>query len=85
MESNKHHLSRRFEKVGAYKKTNKLYFWLKYKPHKDEVSYLQTIADGLRMSVGEHTFPIIKRLVDDVITVTGSNLLPYQCMLTLFC
>jgi threonine dehydratase len=29
-----------------------------------------TIADGLRTNVGEQTFPIVQRYVDDVITVT---------------
>src|SRR2546422_8989115 len=29
-----------------------------------------TIADGLRTNVGEKTFPIIQRYVDDIVTVT---------------
>jgi len=29
-----------------------------------------TIADGLRTNVGEQTFPIVERYVDDVVTVT---------------
>ena len=29
-----------------------------------------TIADGLRTNVGEKTFPIVQRYVDDVVTVT---------------
>jgi threonine dehydratase len=29
-----------------------------------------TIADGLRTNVGEHTFPIIQRYVDDIVTVS---------------
>ena len=29
-----------------------------------------TIADGLRTNVGERTFPIIERYVDDVVTVS---------------
>src|SRR5438105_13912023 len=29
-----------------------------------------TIADGLRTNVGERTFPIIKRYLDDVVTVS---------------
>lgn len=34
----------------------------------------QTIADGLRMSVGVHTWPIIKELVDDVILVSEQEI-----------
>lgn len=33
-----------------------------------------TIADGLRTNVGELTFPIIKRYVDDVVTVTEEGI-----------
>lgn len=33
-----------------------------------------TIADGLRTNVGELTFPIIKRYVDDVVTVTEEEI-----------
>lgn len=34
----------------------------------------QTIADGLRTSLGDRTFPIIKRLVDDIITVDDTEI-----------
>jgi len=34
-----------------------------------------TIADGLRTSVGEKTFPIIKEFVDDIITVTEEQII----------
>jgi threonine dehydratase len=30
----------------------------------------QTIADGLRATVGQKTFPIIQRYVDDIVTVS---------------
>jgi threonine dehydratase len=33
-----------------------------------------TIADGLRTNVGEHTFPIIQRYVDDVVTVSEESI-----------
>jgi threonine dehydratase len=33
-----------------------------------------TIADGLRTNVGEHTFPIIQRYVDDVLTVSEESI-----------
>lgn len=33
-----------------------------------------TIADGLRTSVGEKTFPIIQKYVDDIITVTEEQI-----------
>ena len=33
-----------------------------------------TIADGLRTNVGEHTFPIIERYVDDVVTVSEESI-----------
>ncbi len=36
----------------------------------------QTIADGLKTNLGEKTFPIIKRLVDEVITVPEEDILP---------
>lgn len=35
----------------------------------------QTIADGLRTSLGELTFEIIKRYVDDIITETDENII----------
>ena len=34
-----------------------------------------TIADGLRTSVGEKTFPIIKEFVDDIITVKEEQII----------
>ena len=34
-----------------------------------------TIADGLRTSVGEKTFPIIQKYVDDIITVTEEQII----------
>jgi threonine dehydratase len=34
-----------------------------------------TIADGLRTNVGELTFPIIQRHVDDVVTVTEESII----------
>lgn len=34
----------------------------------------QTIADGLRASLGEKTFPIIQELVDDIITVSEEEI-----------
>lgn len=34
-----------------------------------------TIADGLRTSVGEKTFPIIQEFVDDIITVTEEQII----------
>jgi len=34
-----------------------------------------TIADGLRTSVGKKTFPIIKEFVDDIITVTEEQII----------
>ena len=34
-----------------------------------------TIADGLRTSIGEKTFPIIKEFVDDIITVTEEQII----------
>ncbi len=34
-----------------------------------------TIADGLRTSVGEKTFPIIKEFVDDIVTVTEEQII----------
>lgn len=34
-----------------------------------------TIADGLRTNVGEHTFPIIQRYVDDVVTVSEDSII----------
>jgi len=34
-----------------------------------------TIADGLRTSVGEKTFPIIKKYVDDIITVSEEQII----------
>jgi threonine dehydratase len=34
-----------------------------------------TIADGLRTNVGEQTFPIIQRYVDDVVTVTEDSII----------
>ena len=33
-----------------------------------------TIADGLRTNVGEQTFPIVQRYVDDVVTVTEESI-----------
>ncbi len=36
----------------------------------------QTIADGLKTNLGEKTFPIIKRLVDEVISVPEEDILP---------
>ncbi|MBY0587430.1 pyridoxal-phosphate dependent enzyme [bacterium] len=36
----------------------------------------QTIADGLKTNLGERTFPIIAKLVDDVITVPEEDILP---------
>jgi len=35
----------------------------------------QTIADGLRTSLGELTFEIIKHYVDDIITETDENII----------
>ena len=35
----------------------------------------QTIADGLRTSLGEHTFPIISRHVTDIVTVSEEAIL----------
>jgi threonine dehydratase len=35
----------------------------------------QTIADGLRTSLGEHTFPIIARHVTDIVTVSEAAIL----------
>jgi threonine dehydratase len=34
----------------------------------------QTIADGLRSSLGEKTFPIIQELVDDIVTVSDEEI-----------
>lgn len=34
----------------------------------------QTIADGLRTSLGDKTFPIIRRLVDDIVTVSEEGI-----------
>ena len=34
-----------------------------------------TIADGLRTSLGEQTFPIIQRYVDEIITVSETNII----------
>src|SRR4029077_16659517 len=34
-----------------------------------------TIADGLRTNVGEQTFPIVQRYVDDVITVSEDTII----------
>ena len=36
--------------------------------------YPDTIADGLRMSVGVHTWPVIKENVTDIITVTEKEI-----------
>jgi threonine dehydratase len=36
----------------------------------------QTIADGLKTNLGEKTFPIIQRLVDDIVTVPEEDILP---------
>ena len=33
-----------------------------------------TIADGLRTNVGEHTFPIIQRYVEDIVTVSEESI-----------
>src|SRR5204863_2395568 len=33
-----------------------------------------TIADGLRTNVGEKTFPIIQRYVDDIVTVSEESI-----------
>lgn len=33
-----------------------------------------TIADGLRASIGERTFPIVRQCVDDVVTVTEAGI-----------
>lgn len=35
----------------------------------------QTIADGLRMSLGEKTFPIIQKYVDDILTVSEEGII----------
>ncbi len=35
----------------------------------------QTIADGLRTSLGEHTFPILARHVKDIVTVSEKSIL----------
>ena len=35
----------------------------------------QTIADGLRTSLGEHTFPIIARQANDIVTVSEKSIL----------
>ena len=35
----------------------------------------QTIADGLRTSLGDHTFPIIARYVADIVTVSEEAIL----------
>jgi threonine dehydratase len=35
----------------------------------------QTIADGLRSSLGDKTFPVIQKLVDDIITVSEDEII----------
>jgi threonine dehydratase len=35
----------------------------------------QTIADGLRTSLGSHTFPIIRELADDIVTVSENAII----------
>ena len=39
-----------------------------------EVSQAQTIADGLRTSLGTKTYPVIRQLVDRIITVTDEEI-----------
>jgi threonine dehydratase len=39
----------------------------------------QTIADGLRTSLGDLTFPIIQRLVQDIVTVSESGIVEAMC------
>ena len=34
-----------------------------------------TIADGLRTNIGEQTFPIVQRYVDDVVTVSEESII----------
>jgi threonine dehydratase len=34
----------------------------------------QTIADGLRSSLGQHTFPVIQRYVDEIVTVSEESI-----------
>jgi threonine dehydratase len=38
-----------------------------------------TIADGLRTNVGEKTFPIIERYVDDIVTVSEEAIVSGMC------
>jgi len=40
-----------------------------------------TIADGLRTNVGEKTFPIIQRYVDDVVTVSEEAIISAMRMI----
>ncbi len=35
----------------------------------------QTIADGLLTSLGEHTFPVIRELITDIITITDAEII----------
>ncbi|MGO1550005.1 MAG: pyridoxal-phosphate dependent enzyme, partial [Nesterenkonia sp.] len=42
-----------------------------------------TIADGAQTrSLGHHTFPVIRALVDDIVTVTDEQLAPVTVLLT---
>ena len=44
------------------------------------IDVLQTIADGAQTQhLGSHTFAVIRRLVDDVITVNDSEMVENQC------
>ncbi|XP_022101134.1 serine racemase-like [Acanthaster planci] len=62
-----------------------LYQSMKAKRHIRLDHYPDTIADGLRVSVGDVAWPIVRDLVDDVITVTEDEIkestkLVWQCM-----
>ena len=44
------------------------------KKHIRQSHYPYTVADGLRLSVGDVAWPVIRDLVDDVITVTEDEI-----------
>ena len=45
-------------------------------------NYPDTVADGLRTSLGEKTYPIILKYVKDIITAPEQNILPTMNLLT---
>ncbi|RMF37514.1 MAG: threonine/serine dehydratase [Planctomycetota bacterium] len=40
-----------------------------------------TVADGLRTPLGQHTFPVLQSLVDDILRVPEERILPAVCKL----